>query len=83
VFRDWQENPNSIFGDGGAAVRDRKWMSGSAPGARTSLGSTKRMTGSGSRKERPSVAKESLRLVLTVTYHGCPVSFALAIFLAT
>ena len=30
VFRGWQENPNSIFGDGGN-VGDRKWMSGSVP----------------------------------------------------
>jgi hypothetical protein len=29
MFRDWQVNPNSIFGEGEIA-RDRKWMTGSA-----------------------------------------------------
>jgi hypothetical protein len=31
MFRDWQANLNSIFGEGGNA-RDRKWMTGSAFG---------------------------------------------------
>src|SRR5580700_1983834 len=29
MFRDWQVNPNSIFGEGEIA-RDREWMTGSA-----------------------------------------------------
>ena len=52
MFRDWQANLNSIFGEGGIA-RDRKWMTGSAflqepsPGGENAHGLCNRREGAG------------------------------------